>query len=60
MFLDFFCDNLMYYLGVSRVFQYFSNMKLNLVAPDAFAEAMKMMNNTGLLRCQDYPMLSVC
>ena len=37
-----------YYKGESKVLQYFSAMKHNLVNPDAFAEVMKMINHTGL------------
>ena len=32
----------------SKVLQYFGNMKLNLAAPDGFAEAVKVMNHTRL------------
>ena len=32
----------------SQVLQYFSNLRHNLIVPDAFAEVMKVTNNTGL------------
>ena len=36
------------YLGESKVLQFFCNTRHNPMAPDTFAEIMKLLNNTGL------------
>ena len=38
-----------YLLGLAKSLQYFGSMRDNLAVLDAFAEVMKMINNTGLL-----------
>ena len=35
----------------SKVLQYFSNMRYNLVAQDAFVKVVKVTNYTGLTKC---------
>ena len=43
-----FNDGFTYLLGESKVWQYFGNVRHNSVAPDAFANIGKRMNQTGL------------
>ena len=43
-----FQSNFIFYLGMSKVLQYFGNKRQNLVAPDAFAEVVKVTNDSGL------------
>ena len=37
-----------FYLGVSRILQYFRNIRHNSAAPNAFAEVLKVMKHSGL------------